>query len=113
MLYTYNRSPSYTNPTLRGLYRKARLVARAADIGDEVMCPCGCLKKFTKHVKSQIFLNSGDTSHKDTYYNRVRSKSNYAFDSQMFKIKTIMDHYVRENYVPVRKQKASIKKNNP
>lgn len=100
---------SYTNPELRNLYRKSRMIAKAASAGDTIMCPCGCLKTFNKHTKAQIFFNSGDTSHKDTYYNRVRSRSDYAFNDDMLKIRSVMSSYVDENYVPIRKQRKKLK----
>lgn len=91
---------SATTPTLRRLYRAAKTIAKAANEGDKIMCPCGCLKQFHKKSKSQIFLNSKSDKCKDRYYSRTRSKANYAYTQGMLKILREMNAYVNKNKAP-------------
>ena len=88
---------SATNPALRKLYRQLKAIAKNSDVGDKVMCPCGCLKTFHKKTKNDKYLPNNGTLHKDRYNNRVRSKSNYDFDSQMLHMETTMKIYVEKN----------------
>lgn len=105
-------SGSYSNPTLRKLYRATKTIAKQADVGTKVMCPCGCLQEFKKMSKEHVFQKDEKNSHKTQYYNRTRSTANNAFDSNMLKIHRVMKSYVEKNKALLPKRK-SVKKTEP
>ena len=88
---------SATNPTLRKLYRKAKTIAKHAPVGHKIMCPCGCLQEFKKKTETQAFAKSEKDTHKNRYYTRTRSKSNYMFDQKMLMIESKMKSYIHKN----------------
>lgn len=90
------RIPS--NPTLRNLYRKTFRIANKKEVGDVIMCPCGCLQMFKKANKNNVFAaTTGSHNHKNNFYSRVRSKSNYAFTDKMLNIEIKMNRYIANN----------------
>lgn len=89
-----------TNSTLRKLYRTAKSIAKNAEVGRKIMCPCGCLQEFHKKSENQIFQKpsgGNGSTHKDRYYTRVRSTSNYMFDDKMLMIERRMTSYIAKN----------------
>lgn len=102
---------SATNPTLRKLYRMSKKINENAEEGHLLMCPCGCTQMFKKK-ENQIYAkqSEGGVNHKDTYHNRVRSKSNYAFDQKMLEIERRMVLYVNKNKDLLPKNKPKAKK---
>lgn len=84
-----------TNPQLRKLYRSARTIAKKADVGSKVMCPCGCLKQFKKTKKNQVFLPGNETKRHENDYNRlVKSNDNNEPDDAMILIEKTMTAYI-------------------
>lgn len=81
-----------TNPELRKLYKRLYHIAKAAVKGERVMCPCGCMVHFRKRTDSHVFARKVEC--KDDYYNRIRSKSNYAFTSKMLGVEQGMKRYI-------------------
>lgn len=66
------------NPEMRKYMRKAKTIAKSAELGETVMCPCGCMTNFKKETKYQCFNTSNGTKCKDRYYNITRKKNNPA-----------------------------------
>lgn len=74
-----------TNPELRKLYNRLYHVAKASVKGEKVLCPCGCMVEFRKRTDSHVFAHREGGVCKTRYYNRIRSKSNYAYTPKMLK----------------------------
>lgn len=83
-----------TNKQLRRLFKRAKDFAQKCNQGDTIMCPCGCMRLFAKKTKKSIFFEQKNNQCKNNYYSRIRSESNYDFDSQKKIVFSIMNSYV-------------------
>lgn len=82
------------NPEMRKYMRKAKIIAEKSNVGDKVMCPCGCMNNFKKQTKTQCFNRSKGDSCKTTYYNRIRRTNNPPLKMENHQIIRKMSIYI-------------------